>query len=277
MYPNIAYLLADLFDYPINGVAAKIPTLGLCLLLSLLYTVVQIIHTTKLCNYNVNAHKLLLAVIFIIVFSYVGSFIYVSCENMFFTHEIKTIFALNSTGALVGCTLGGYFYSKLLGWNYLKLLNLTAPYMLIGYAIARLGCHLSGDGDWGIENNTPIPSWWLFPNWLWAFNYPHNILNQGMLIPNCYGMYCRQLQNSVIPIAIYEVVICFSTYFIVKFKYKINFKKLIIIMLAMRFGIDFLRDIRKIEIFNLHFSFFHIIIILFSIIFFLCKYFKIKP
>jgi hypothetical protein len=28
---------------------------------------------------------------------------------------------------------------------------------MLGYAIGRIGCQVSGDGDWGIENTNPKP------------------------------------------------------------------------------------------------------------------------
>src|SRR5690606_28502877 len=45
---------------------------------------------------------------------------------------------------------------------------------------------------------------WL-PNWLWAYNYPHNILKQGIYIPGCdWGDYCYQLPVPVYPTPLYE-------------------------------------------------------------------------
>lgn len=68
-----------------------------------------------------------------------------------------------------------------------------APSLILGYGIGRLGCHISGDGDWGIQANMALKPDWL-PTWLWAETYPNNIL--GVDIP----------EPGVYPTSIYEFV-----------------------------------------------------------------------
>ncbi|MBU1298632.1 MAG: prolipoprotein diacylglyceryl transferase [Bacteroidetes bacterium] len=41
-----------------------------------------------------------------------------------------------------------------------KITDAAAPGLMIGYGIARIGCHLSGDGDYGVPTNLP-----------WAMSY----------------------------------------------------------------------------------------------------------
>jgi prolipoprotein diacylglyceryltransferase len=77
--------------------------------------------------------------------------------------------------------------------------------MLFAYAAGRIGCHMSGDGDWGIPNFNPKPFTWL-PDWMWAYTYPHNVVNEGVAIPNCIGNYCNQLPLPVYPTTFYEVM-----------------------------------------------------------------------
>ena len=38
---------------------------------------------------------------------------------------------------------------------------MAAPLML-AYGVGRIGCHMSGDGDWGIPNLNPKPGWLSF-------------------------------------------------------------------------------------------------------------------
>ncbi|WP_205511510.1 prolipoprotein diacylglyceryl transferase [Longitalea arenae] len=53
------------------------------------------------------------------------------------------------------------------------MLDMGSPAMMLAYGIGRLGCHLSGDGDWGIVNTAPIPNWLSFlPSVCWAYKYP---------------------------------------------------------------------------------------------------------
>jgi phosphatidylglycerol:prolipoprotein diacylglycerol transferase len=65
-----------------------------------------------------------------------------------------------------GGAIGGAIGVVLWAW-WRKMLNLTlldicAPGLAIGYAIGRIGCQLSGDGDYGIPWDGP-----------WAMAYPH--------------------------------------------------------------------------------------------------------
>jgi len=47
------------------------------------------------------------------------------------------------------------------GFLSLTLLDVCAPALAIGYAIGRVGCQVSGDGDYGKASNLP-----------WAMSYP---------------------------------------------------------------------------------------------------------
>ena len=54
--------------------------------------------------------------------------------------------------------------------------------------------------------HAPAPSW--LPTWMVAYNYPHNVINEGTAIKGCDGEYCRQLPLPVFPTAFYETIIC---------------------------------------------------------------------
>jgi phosphatidylglycerol:prolipoprotein diacylglycerol transferase len=91
--------------------------------------------------------------------------------------------------------------------------DIGSPGMMLAYAIGRLGCHLAGDGDWGIVARAPKPGWlsWA-PDWVWAAHYPHNVLRQGVFIPGCTGDYCAMLPDAVYPTSLYEAVVCFALF-----------------------------------------------------------------
>jgi len=61
-------------------------------------------------------------------------------------------------GGTIGVVLWGY-RRKFLG---LALLDYAAPLLALGYAVGRIGCQVSGDGDYGIGSHLP-----------WAMAYPH--------------------------------------------------------------------------------------------------------
>lgn len=54
--------------------------------------------------------------------------------------------------------------------------------------------------------NVKGPSW--IPTWMKAYNFPHNVINEGVSINGCTGQYCHQLPIPVFPTAFYETVMC---------------------------------------------------------------------
>ncbi|MCS7082011.1 MAG: prolipoprotein diacylglyceryl transferase [Bacteroidetes bacterium] len=50
-----------------------------------------------------------------------------------------------------------------------------APGLMLAYGVGRIGCHLAGDGDWGIPADLAAKPDWL-PTWLWAETYPRAIV-----------------------------------------------------------------------------------------------------
>lgn len=53
------------------------------------------------------------------------------------------------------------------------------PTVLLAYGIGRIGCHLAGDGDWGIPSDPAMRPDWI-PGWLWGETYPANILGRTL-------------------------------------------------------------------------------------------------
>jgi Prolipoprotein diacylglyceryltransferase len=52
-----------------------------------------------------------------------------------------------------------------------------------------------------------VQPFWGLPNWLFGYNYPHNVVNEGMAIAGCDGgNYCRVLPISVFPTPFYETL-----------------------------------------------------------------------
>lgn len=78
-------------------------------------------------------------------------------------------------GGLVVAALAIAWYVRRNGVPALTFSDAAAPGLMIAYGVGRIGCHLSGDGDWGIPANLSAqPSW--IPDWLWAETYTNNIL-----------------------------------------------------------------------------------------------------
>jgi phosphatidylglycerol:prolipoprotein diacylglycerol transferase len=64
-------------------------------------------------------------------------------------------------GGAIGGALGVFIWAWYRGYLGLALLDLAAPALALGYAIGRVGCQVSGDGDYGKAWDGP-----------WAMSYP---------------------------------------------------------------------------------------------------------
>ena len=100
--------------------------------------------------------------------------------SMIFTRSGLSIF-----GGLIVGTLAGMVCVRRWRLPVRPLLDAAAPAMMIGYAIGRIGCEVSGDGDWGIASNMALKPGWL-PTWLWAQTYDNNIFGEVIAAPGVY-------------------------------------------------------------------------------------------
>ena len=64
-------------------------------------------------------------------------------------------------GGLIGGALGVILWARWRGFLHARLFDLAAPGLALGYAIGRIGCQLSGDGDYGVATDLP-----------WGMAYP---------------------------------------------------------------------------------------------------------
>ncbi|MBT8219702.1 MAG: prolipoprotein diacylglyceryl transferase [Bacteroidia bacterium] len=145
------------------------------------------------------------------IWSLIGAKLFAVLEEpqYFFEDPIGQLFSGSGMaiyGGLIGGFIGTYYYIK----NKLKIkpihvMDAVAPALIMGYAVGRVGCQLSGDGDWGIDNPDPNPYSWL-PDWLWSSTYPHNVLKSGVPIEECKWEYCNELAVAVYPTPVYEII-----------------------------------------------------------------------
>lgn len=149
-------------------------------------------------------------------------------------------------GGLIVATLALWYYARKINLDFRHLCDAAAPALILAYGIGRLGCQISGDGDWGIYNSAymtdstgkvvasvqpfdktlaqyhdhisrhfdpgaeiphkAVKAFAGLPQWLFAYNYPNNVNNIGVTLPNCEGTYCSVLPMPVFPTPIYEFV-----------------------------------------------------------------------
>ena len=152
------------------------------------------------------------------LWGFLGAKIFHNLENLsdFSRDPIGALISFSGLtffGGLILATIAVIVYIRKFKISVIHFADAMAPTMLFAYAAGRIGCQISGDGDWGIVNLNPKPFAWL-PDWMWAYTYPHNVVNEGVQIPGCIGNYCNQLPLPVYPTAFYEIVGMFILFLI---------------------------------------------------------------
>lgn len=157
-------------------------------------------------------------------------------------------------GGLIVATIALWYFSRKIKLDFRHLCDAAAPALILAYGIGRLGCQVSGDGDWGIYNSAfqtnaqgqvveatvPFDSLKMMyadhlsrhfavgdeiphinfpgiaglPQWLLAYNYPNNVNNVGVALQECSGDYCAVLPIPVFPTPLYEFIVCTLLFFL---------------------------------------------------------------
>jgi len=68
-------------------------------------------------------------------------------------------------GGAIGGAIGVTLWMRWRGVLELRMFDMCATALALGYGIGRIGCQVSGDGDYGIRSSLP-----------WAMGYPHGTL-----------------------------------------------------------------------------------------------------
>jgi prolipoprotein diacylglyceryltransferase len=127
--------------------------------------------------------------------------------------QLLSFSGLTFYGGLICGAIAVIYYTKKYGINYKIISDAAAPGLMLAYGIGRMGCHFSGDGDWGITNLASKPEWMSFlPDWTWAYTYPNNVINAGVPIEGCVGNYCNELLYPVFPTPIYEIAMALALF-----------------------------------------------------------------
>lgn len=151
-------------------------------------------------------------VLYAAIFGFLGAKIFHNLENWgeFVKDPIGNLIAFSGLtfyGGLICATVAIIYFARKHKIGVVHLADAMAPTMMFAYAMGRIGCQVSGDGDWGIVNNNPKPFAWM-PDGLWSSVYAHNVIGEGVPIKDCVGQYCNQLPMPVYPTALYEVIAC---------------------------------------------------------------------
>ena len=107
--------------------------------------------------------------------------------DVFFKNPTQVTFSSGGFTFLGGLILSfviSWIYIKKREYNFLRTADAVAPSLIIAYGIGRIGCHLAGDGDYGIPTTLPwginyengiVPPAHIFNGTEYASSFPHNI------------------------------------------------------------------------------------------------------
>jgi phosphatidylglycerol:prolipoprotein diacylglycerol transferase len=104
-------------------------------------------------------------------------------------------------GGLIGGIIATWLVARYYGISFLTVADMGAPAVVLGQAFGRMGCQLSGDGDWGLPSKLP-----------WAMAYPKAIVGwnpETVLKLNAHGQLVSGFYPGVRvhPTPIYEAIL----------------------------------------------------------------------
>ncbi|MBN9380285.1 MAG: prolipoprotein diacylglyceryl transferase [Chitinophagaceae bacterium] len=92
------------------------------------------------------------------LFGFAGAKVFNSLETWddFVKDPIDSLFSFSGLtfyGGLICAAIAIWYYARKHGIGFWYLNDAAAPGLMLAYAIGRIGCQTSGDGDWGILNS----------------------------------------------------------------------------------------------------------------------------
>jgi prolipoprotein diacylglyceryltransferase len=172
----------------------------------------------------------------------------------FWSNPLGSLFSgLSVYGGLICAGVGFGLYAWRKKFSILHFFDSVAPGFILANGIGRIGCQVSGDGDWGLANPYTKPSW--FPQFMWSDSYAYHIVNcdptVDVPIPNCIGEEnCCQLAHAAYPTPIYEFLMCTVIFFILwSIRKKVTYKPGMVFFIFMiligiqRYAIEQWRDL----------------------------------
>jgi prolipoprotein diacylglyceryl transferase len=181
-----------------------------------------------------------------IIFGIAGSKLFHLFENWdaFLQNPIDMIFnagGLTFYGGLLLVILAIYIYLKRKKIPFMVVADITAPALALAYGIGRIGCHLAGDGDYGIPTSLP-----------WGTNYANGTVPPSVMFLN--SPIAKNFPNGIVPdntplhpTPIYEfLAACVIFYILWRFRDKnwIDGKLFMIYLIlsgVARFTVEFIR------------------------------------
>ncbi len=185
--------------------------------------------------------------IFAVVFGIAGAKLLFLIENWdaFIRHPIGMTFSpggLTWYGGFVVAFASVYLYIRAKKIPFLKVCDALGLALMIGYGVGRLGCHFSGDGDYGFPTSLP-----------WGTDYEHGTYPPSRAFesfPDIASKYPGGVvpdNTPLHPTPVYELILSLIGFALLWNLRKRDFPDgklfMIYLMLAsvFRFGVEFLR------------------------------------
>jgi phosphatidylglycerol:prolipoprotein diacylglycerol transferase len=106
-------------------------------------------------------------------------------------------------GGFILAALCIYLYVRSKKISFLLIADVTAPGLLLGYGVARLGCHFAGDGDYGFPTTLP-----------WGTDYSKGTYPPSAAFKN-FPEITSKFPNGIVPdntpchpVPVYELILC---------------------------------------------------------------------
>jgi len=130
------------------------------LMLGIAFIVASYVLTKEFERRKLNPNLATEITLLAIVFGIIGSKLFHLFENWdaFLNDPIGMAFSpggLTFYGGLVLATLAIWIYVRKKKIPFLVIADGTSPSLILAYGIGRIGCHLAGDGDYGIPTSLP--------------------------------------------------------------------------------------------------------------------------
>lgn len=194
------------------------------------------------------------------IFGFLGAKIFNSLETWdeFIRNPVESLISFSGLtfyGGLILAALSIWYFARRHKIGFWHLNDAAAPALILAYGTGRIGCQVSGDGDWGIINSAyavgtdlksipgspqtfqseiarnsdfymsqfgtldvshlAVKGPSFLPNWLFGYAYPHNVIGEGFKIAGCNGPYCSYLPLPVFPTPFYETIVCVGLFFVI--------------------------------------------------------------
>lgn len=111
-------------------------------------------------------------------------------------------------GGLILATFVIFLYTRKKNLPFSKICDASAPGLMLGYGIARIGCHLAGDGDYGLPTDLPWAATYsngTYPPSVAFREFPEIVQKYGVggVVPDTIPVHPAPLYESIVGVLLF--------------------------------------------------------------------------